>query len=312
MSLRKESNLKTAAKEPVNLFGVAGLFALSLATLNPLPLLFGAVAEVVYLLFVPDSKWYAERLETIYDKEVEERRQRLKKQVWETLSPQVQSRFTRLENLRTQLVSPTYQGRKVYRAVMRKLDYLLEKFLLFASKQVQFHQYLLGVLGEVTPVTPGPPPAVFDDQGRPVKKKAPKVTRASMDDEWIRTTVDKVKSAYQAEIDEMNESRTAVENLHNQALLDKRVEILMRRQEYVQKIGEALSNLQHQLDLMEDTFGLINDEIRARSPEQMLADIDDVVLQTDTLTEALQEVAPFDTMQVEEGAQALYNVPGNP
>ena len=63
---------------------------------------------------------------------------------------------------------------------------------------------------------------------------------------------------------------------------------------------------------MEDTFGLINDEIRARSPEQMLADIDDVVLQTDSLTEALQDVAPFDTMQVEEGAEALYNVPGNP
>ena len=31
---------------------------------------------------------------------------------------------------------------------------------------------------------------------------------------------------------------------------------------------------------MEDTFGLINDEIRARSPEQVLADIEDVVLQT--------------------------------
>lgn len=63
---------------------------------------------------------------------------------------------------------------------------------------------------------------------------------------------------------------------------------------------------------MEDTFGLINDEIRARSPEQMLADIDDVVLQTDSLTEALQEVAPFDQASIEEGAGRLYNIEGQP
>ena len=41
----------------------------------------------------------------------------------------------------------------------------------------------------------------------------------------------------------------------------------------------------------EDTFGLINDEIRARSPEQILADIEEVVVATDTMSTALEEVA---------------------
>jgi hypothetical protein len=84
----------------------------------------------------------------------------------------------------------------------------------------------------------------------------------------------------------------------------------MRRRQYVSQIGEILSNLNMQLHLMEDTFGLINDEIRARSPEQVLADIDDVVNQTDNLTETLQEVSPFDQMPVAAGAAKLYNVGG--
>jgi hypothetical protein len=41
----------------------------------------------------------------------------------------------------------------------------------------------------------------------------------------------------------------------------------------------------------------------------VLADIDDVVYQTDTLTEVLQDVAPFDVMPVAPGADKLYNVP---
>jgi hypothetical protein len=50
------------------------------------------------------------------------------------------------------------------------------------------------------------------------------------------------------------------------------------------------------MDLVEDTFGLTNDEIRARSPEQILADIDDVVSQTDTMVQVLEELAPYEQM----------------
>jgi len=77
----------------------------------------------------------------------------------------------------------------------------------------------------------------------------------------------------------------------------------------VVRIGQSLINVSHQLNLMEDTFGLISDEIRARSPEQVLADIEDVVFQTDSLTATLEDVSPFDLMPLEEGARKLYNAP---
>lgn len=308
MSLPRQSNVKEAFKESFNTLGLASVAAASMALLTPIPLLIGIVAEAAYLLFVPDSKWYNDRLEAKYDNEVSQRRERLKAEILPTVTDEVRGRYGRLERLRGQMVTPTFQGKKVYRAVLRKLDYLLEKFLLFASKQVQFQQYLVQVLAEVMPMNPGPPP-VSDANDRSKKNRAqPVMARATFDDDSIKTTVSKIQASYQAEIEKMQQQIGSQEYLHNQALLEKRVEILTRRSEYVARIGDILSNLQHQLDLMEDTFGLINDEIRARSPEQMLADIDDVVLQTDNLTEALQEVAPFDQAQVEDGADKLYNV----
>ncbi len=35
-------------------------------------------------------------------------------------------------------------------------------------------------------------------------------------------------------------------------------------------VGKTLTNLCHQLRLVEDALSLINDEVRARSPEQVL------------------------------------------
>jgi len=70
--------------------------------------------------------------------------------------------------------------------------------------------------------------------------------------------------------------------------------VLGRRREFIGKIGRIQTNLLHQLSLVEDTFGLISDEIRAQPPEQVLADINDVVSQTNTMTQLLEEFAPFE------------------
>jgi hypothetical protein len=127
-------------------------------------------------------------------------------------------------------------------------------------------------------------------------------------EEWVKNVVALVQGHYSNEIEAIRSSIPDEQNLHNQAVLEKRKEILMRRTQYVASIGEILINLGHQLRLIEDTFGLINDEIRARSPEQVLLDIDDVVYQSDSLTETLQEVAPFEQMSVAPGAGRLYDV----
>jgi len=303
--MKRPSKLKEAFLEAFNTVGLAGVAAVSAAMLTPIPLLGALVVEAAYLLFVPDSKWFEKRLAAKYDKEVEERRRKLRDQVFPTLGPNVQARFTRLETVRDQIGTQTVDGRMIFREVLRKLDYLLEKFLLFASKEAQFENYLRSVADEIVHGPVVPPPV----QKRPAKRIVFQIEDMSDRDEWIKDTVEKINEKYTDEIAGIDEMLQKDDNLHNQAVLEKRKEVLQRRSQYVVRIGEILINLAHQLNLMEDTFGLINDEIRARSPEQVLADIDDVVFQTDSLTETLQDVSPFDTMPLEAGAKKLYDAP---
>jgi hypothetical protein len=293
-----------AFKENYNTVGLATAIALSAALLNPLPLLAAMVLEAGYLLFVPDSKWYEARLSQKYDQEVIDRRQKLKAQVFPGLNASIQARFTRMENLRNQVESYQIEGQQFFREVLRKMDYLLEKFLLFSTKQVQFHDYLKSVVNELDG-TVSPPPVVAPDKSR----KRVAFPLDEPDEGWVRNCVAHIQECYKNEIDSIDQATTQDENLHNQAVLEKRKEVLSRRAQYVSQIGDILTNLDHQLHLMEDTFGLINDEIRARSPEQVLADIEDVVAQTDTLTETLEDVSPFDQMPIPAGGGKLYDVP---
>src|SRR5207249_2632960 len=111
--------------------GLAGLVAASAALLNPLPLIGGIVAEACYLLFVPDTKWYESRLAKRYDAEVNRRRQELKDKIIPTLRPSMQQRFSRLEQTRQDIEAHPVEEETWFREVLRKLDFLLEKFLLF-------------------------------------------------------------------------------------------------------------------------------------------------------------------------------------
>ncbi|AIE84296.1 hypothetical protein [Fimbriimonas ginsengisoli] len=293
-----------AFKESYNAIGLAAAVALSAGTLSLVPILGVLVLEAAYLLFVPDSKWYDARLSARYDQEVIQRRRKLADEVFPSLSADVKTRFVRLETVREQVGGPLFKGKRWFQEVLRKLDYLLEKFLLFATKQVQFENYLRSVLEEVERTDPSRPPRrrATDPAAEPMK---------AAEEEWVKRTVARIQERYDEDIESIRTSLPGEENLHNQAVLEKRKEILMRRKQYVGQMGEILVNLGQQLCLIEDTFGLINDEIRARSPEQVLVDIEDVVYQSDSLSETLQEVSPFDQMPVAAGAGRLYNVEEN-
>lgn len=318
-----------AFMESHNVIGLATVASVSAALMNPIPLVVGLIAETAYLLFVSDSRWYELRLAKRYDAEVQQRRAKLKAQVLPTLRPEMTDRFERLENIRQQIGS---QGNEDWvREVSRKLDYLLEKFLQFASKDLQFRLYLSSVLDaersagrreagtavisldprydvDLSTRRPRRPPSSGDGgQGErtpggsrrvgpilPPDQHPAAPPAPAVDDPWAQSAVTEIHQRYQGEIDRVTVLMQREADPNTKAVLEKRVTVLQRRQEFVNKIGRILSNLSHQLELLEDTFGLISDEIQARSPDQVLADIEDVVSQTNTMTQLLEEMAPFE------------------
>ena len=325
---------REAIKEGGNLVGLSLAVALSAATLNPLPLLVGLVAEAAYLLFVPDTKWYENHLSRKHDAEIERRRAALKAQILPRLSPETRERYLRLETVRAEIAAHPPDERLLiadsgwFREVLRKLDYLLDKFLQFAQKEVQFRVYLQSVLEDVR--ADGRPPTlgrtrdgvawVADPKGarrggredrererglgargassRGRSEEAEPSLREHADPglRWVARSVDEVEQHYERDLEGIRLQLAANPDASTCAVLEKRIAILERRREFIGKLGRILTNLTQQLHLLEDTFGLINDEIRARPPEQVLADIEDVVVQTQTMTDVLEEVGPMEQM----------------
>ena len=230
------SRLIEAVKEEYNLLAMATVVAVSAMTSNPLPLLAGMVAEATYLIFVPDTKWYGARLQARAALKAAQQREARKAAILPQLCGERRERYLRLEGMHQTICSQIATQHEAFHDSSHKFDYLLDKFLEFASKEAQFTQYLSGLID---------------------KEQDP----------------------------------------NTKTVLVKRQEILTRRVEFVGKIAKALENLSHQLQLLADTFGLINDEMRARSPEQVVEDIDDVVTQTDCMTRTLEELAPYEQLE---------------
>src|SRR5947199_297066 len=147
--MRRSNKLSEAFKESFNIMGLAGAVAVSAALLTPVPLIAGLVAEAAYLLLVPDMKWYDARLSKRYDAEVEKRRQELKNSILPNLRPEMQARFSRLEQTRRDIEAHPIEGETWFREVLRKLDFLLEKFLLFAAKDNEYRGHLNSILAQV-------------------------------------------------------------------------------------------------------------------------------------------------------------------
>ena len=329
-----------AFKESYNVLGLSAAAAASLALMAtpfmPIPILVGIVAEAAYILFVSDSRWYQVRLAKRFDADIEKRRAQLKMRVLPTLQPTMQERFARLETMRASINDQAQEQPEWFREVLRKLDFLLEKFLHFAAKDAQFHQYLESVLVQECGTTnlgllngnannanaahlnkPNISPAAQLSSNRGLAGTLPPVPAAqssrakgqvpapdaftnsalaqiSAGARWTEAAIARIQEHYDRELTDLKTSAQNESDVSTRAVLEKRVDVLARRREFIGKIGRIQTNLLHQLSLVEDTFGLISDEIRAQPPEQVLADINDVVSQTNTMTQLLEEFAPFE------------------
>ncbi|PQV64163.1 hypothetical protein B1R32_1067 [Abditibacterium utsteinense] len=294
-----------ALQENYNLLGLAATASAFMAVGNPLLLVAGVVAEAAYLIFVPDSNWYSSHLSRRDDAKIQARRDELKAKSLPLLRPQLQTRFERLEAVRREIDGQAVSDAIWLREILRKLDFLLEKFLQFAMKEEQFRAYLAEARNEVEAQSRPPRRETrekWDSRMRQENGFSPPTSSFSAaSDANLGESVSIVQSAYDREIALIQADFEAETDADTRPILEKRLEVLRRRREFIGKIGKIVANLGHQLALLEDTFGLISDELLARPPEQVLADIEDVVSQTNTMTQVLEELAPYERMLAQVG-----------
>ncbi len=287
------SRLAQAFQEPANLVGLAGTLALASILLTPLPLLCAVVAEAAYLLFVPDTAWFTKRMESRFDAEVRNHREQLKNKVFPNVRDEIKERFGWLEDARMQIEQTSGIKDTWFREALRKLDFLLEKYLQFAERETEFLAYLFSLLREAysdmsrDEIRELPRIAAYRDQGmQPLDQK--------LTQQDVQDLVQTIQRHYELQIDSMTAQMDAETVMATKEILTKRKEVLTRRRDFIIRLSDMMVNLRHQMELIAETFGLINDEMRARSPEQVLADIDQVVMQATSLTDALDDLTPSD------------------
>ena len=224
----------------------------------------------------------------------------------------MKDRFTHREATRGAIAEQIRDEQDIFGEILGRLDYLLEKFLLFAGKEAQFRNYLGSMWvdafrGDAPPLQPPPQQAPRRsgrslqpvDEAPPVFRGAGEIAPSRSPDAAVASVEEKIADIqrfYQKSIETTQALADKETDTNTKAILTKRIDILHQRQDFAARIGKILTNLTYQLSLLEDTFGLINDQIRARSPDQVLADIDSVVTQTDSMTQLLEDLAPYEQL----------------
>jgi outer membrane murein-binding lipoprotein Lpp len=305
--MRIPYNVKQAFLEPLNLMFI-GLATLSLIAtrLEDLPLFLGAVAlESGYIIFVSDSQWYKNVLRERLARENRRKRAQLKRTLLPGLSPRNRARFTRLEGMRNQLPTAAAAsfGKESLGEVCSQMDVLLDKFLTFAHKDATYRAYLVDMVRPPAPA-PGATAAtwadrIFDAASRLLSEKVegmtlPAGSAAPKRSADVAELITQIRQGLEARAEALKAQVDAAGSDANRAVLAKNLEVVQKRQERIGELGDIITNLEYQLDLIESTFELISDQVRTLAPEQVLRDINDVVVQTESTTEMLAASAPLE------------------
>ncbi|HEY3282267.1 MAG TPA: hypothetical protein VGN26_08350 [Armatimonadota bacterium] len=140
------SHLREALGETANTVGLALAGAAALVTANPVPLVLGAAAEALYLLFVPDSRPYRLWVDQRYRQLARDEREKVKERLLLELAPRDHERWLNLQALRDRLQATVdaqdESTRSLLSGEVAKLDYLQDAFLGFLATKERYSRYL--------------------------------------------------------------------------------------------------------------------------------------------------------------------------
>lgn len=271
-----------ALKDEYHLLGWFGLVVGALIANQPLALLvLGPTLEAVYLTCVPNTAWFRRRLEERRRALEDWRRARRVHSLLDRVCRRDRDRYLELTKIRH---SVGQAGDAAFahprRAVLDQLDYLLERFLVFADKSRSLRTHLARLAEG--------PRRVLDDN----------FEAESLDlDDLAHRAIARFERDL-AETSLALERETDAESL---AILRKNAEILRRSRTTVEEMARLVRNLERQMALLENTFILLHTQAARGVPDHVLEDVTMLVNQSDALAETIEEFAPVEQALVRLG-----------
>jgi hypothetical protein len=236
--------------------------------------------EAAYLLVVPRTAWFQRRLRQKREAALAHHRESLRHQVWQRLLPEDRRRFEALERTRSE-IDQQAKASSIPPEMLRQMNDLLPRFLEFAEKRAEYLEYLRGLMKQEVGITAsrqgwwgGTGPAA--DRGRPGE-----------------AMLQRLLQHYKEEIATVRQA-LAGETPGSADVRQNNLRVLQQCQENLTQMGTILHDLDQQMELVVNTFTLINSQARTRPPEQLLSEVREVVGSAEALREAMATLAPLE------------------
>ena len=247
--IKKEvSFYKEAFTEAYNVFALTGVFALSAVAWDIKPLIIGLGLEALYMIFMPDSQFYKRLLNIRRGKqekssdEIDEGSSKENKTAFiEKINPMLYGKYKKLEKLHSEIIDRYNQTNKKTAELLKPE---LTKVTYLLDSYLNFLETYVR----------------------------------------YRNYLDKVNArTIQADIDRLSKEVFDMgfkdpQNNEIKKIKQKNVDILTKRKERINKMENTLGTINAQLEIIEDTLNLINDQVVALdSPQSLGVELDDLV-----------------------------------
>lgn len=303
-------------RDPVSWLGLGAAAGFSLATGQPEVLAAAAAAGALFVAVAPLFPSYARRLTARRNAASERGRRALVAARLQQLSPQDRQRYARLEARRAELVAHPdrlHVGPAEFDQVLERLDELLQSFLVLAARERDYTAYLgelaaeelsLRQLAQRHPARHSLLESlwVLDPLGPP--RPSPAHAAHLLATMPLESLVEFVRSGHRRELEEMQRALASETDPAIRAARERRAQVLERREAYAARIGEAILTLRRQLELIEETAGMLADEVRARTPHEVLHHLEEAVHRSDGLAELLETLDGNRPVDPHRGAAA--------
>jgi hypothetical protein len=216
---------------------LAGVGAAALLTQNWLLGVLGAGAEVLWMVFAPDSAvlqrlWF----DKVHDAKLREQAEKERAEILNQLPPHERERVIALEQRRASILALCAQNQQftaeLLRSELEKVDQLTGSFLELTALTNRQRSYLHTV--------------DFDQLDREIRR-------------------------YEAQGE-------AAESADMRVLAQKNLSILLKRKEKLQEINQVVIKAMAQMELIENTFQLLADQIvTMRSPRELGGQLDELI-----------------------------------
>jgi hypothetical protein len=295
------NNLKLGFCHPYNIIFLAACTAVSGALVSLDPIGIGLGIEAVYLGasgISPKNSAFHRFILTKPFGDLRLLRQRTpiekvnKQNVLPGLSAEAKEQYATLEfhckSIRSVIDADTPSGKDI----STSLDYLLNKFLLFAVRRQEFREQLDLLVEESRNLAPEtafsqrPHLTIVGD------------TEEKPREESIAALASRAHAGYAAEVERVNNLLAAGSGSDDSVRNTERLHILRRRLRHVDHVSKAIQNVSVEINHIGLKIQSMNEDNQVAAPVQAAKDLRGLIVETDSVTKTIERVEPLEELEI--------------